>query len=46
MGGLARIFSMKKILSDVELEKTTKKKKKTKKSKSDVNELYKKCFNT
>ena len=28
-----------KILSDVELEKTTKKKKKTKKSKSDVNEL-------
>ncbi len=30
-----------KILSDVELEKTTKKKKKTKKSKSDVNELLK-----
>ncbi len=30
-----------KILSDVELEKTTKKKKKTKRSKSDVNELLK-----
>ena len=30
-----------KILSDIELEKTTKKKKKTKKSKSDVNELLK-----
>ncbi len=30
-----------KILSDVELEKTSKKKKKTKKSKSDVNELLK-----
>ena len=30
-----------KILSDVEIEKTTKKKKKTKKSKSDVNELLK-----